>query len=101
MHVSAVESSSLGTFAESLFASQGHGPAGAAGHLQFRGFWGVGVVCGYYLAFHVGWGLQGLWTGILMGVVITGCDHCTWEQSRVVAFASPDAPLFCLPCFQV
>ena len=51
------------------------GRQGQLGIYNFIGFWGVGVVCGYYLAFHVGWGLEGLWTGILMGVVITGCGH--------------------------
>ena len=52
---------------------RGMGRQGQLGIYNFVGFWGIGVVCGYYLAFHVGWGLEGLWTGILMGVVITGC----------------------------
>ena len=35
------------------------------------GFWGIGVPVGYWLCFHVGWGLRGLWTGILAGVCVT------------------------------
>ena len=53
---------------------RGMGRQGQLGIFNFVGFWGVGVVWGYYLAFHVGWGLRGLWTGILLGVVVTGCD---------------------------
>ena len=54
-------------------ACRGMGRQGQLGIFNFVGFWGIGVVCGYYLAFHVGWGLEGLWTGILLGVVVTGC----------------------------
>lgn len=31
------------------------------------GFWGCGVLIGYLLAYHVGWGLRGLWVGICIG----------------------------------
>lgn len=35
------------------------------------GFWGFGVVLGWTLAFKAGLGLQGLWWGILIGVIVT------------------------------
>ena len=38
---------------------RGMGRQGQLGLFNFIGFWGVGVVCGYYLAFHVGWGSAG------------------------------------------
>lgn len=36
------------------------------------GFWAVGFTTGYTLAFRVGWGLPGVWYGILSGVITTG-----------------------------
>lgn len=45
------------------------------------GFWAVGFTTGYTLAFRVGWGLPGVWYGILSGVVTTGqysCGFCLW-----------------------
>ena len=61
------------------------GRQGQLGIFNFVGFWGVGVVWGYYLAFHVGWGLRGLWTGILLGVVVTGCVYAAFCRR----FAAP------------
>lgn len=44
------------------------------------GFWAVGFTTGYTLAFRVGWGLPGVWYGILSGVVTTGqwCGFCSF-----------------------
>lgn len=36
------------------------------------GFWGFGVVLGFTLAFKAHLGLEGLWCGILTGVIVTG-----------------------------
>ena len=36
------------------------------------GFWAVGFTTGYTLAFRAGWGLPGVWYGILSGVFTTG-----------------------------
>lgn len=45
------------------------------------GFWAVGFSTGYTLAFRVGWGLPGVWYGILSGVVTTGV--CCMSSSMV------------------
>lgn len=34
------------------------------------GFWGVGMTSGAALTFGTRWGLQGLWTGIVLGVFV-------------------------------
>ncbi|KAL3156932.1 hypothetical protein ABBQ38_001194 [Trebouxia sp. C0009 RCD-2024] len=55
------------------------------------GFWAVGFTTGYTLAFRVGWGLPGVWYGILSGVVTTAilCGvsmwRVDWEQEAVEA----------------
>ena len=47
------------------------GQQGKLGLYNFLGFWGFGVIVGYVLCFHVGWGLKGLWSGIVAGVFLT------------------------------
>jgi MATE family multidrug resistance protein len=47
------------------------GQQGMLGLYNFLGFWGFGVIVGYMLCFHVGWGLKGLWSGIVAGVFLT------------------------------
>ena len=39
---------------------------------NLTGFWAVGVTTGYFLTFRFGWGLPGLWYGILAGVLAAG-----------------------------
>ena len=50
---------------------RGMGQQGKLGLYNFLGFWGFGVIVGYVLCFHVGWGLKGLWSGIVAGVFLT------------------------------
>ena len=52
-------------------ALRGMGQQGKLGLYNFLGFWGCGVIVGYMLCFHVGWGLKGLWSGIVAGVFLT------------------------------
>jgi MATE family multidrug resistance protein len=40
-------------------------------------FWAVGLPLGYQLAFHLGWGLQGLWLGLATTLTLTG-SLLTW-----------------------
>ena len=55
-------------------AHRGMGQQGKLGLYNFLGFWGFGVIVGYVLCFHVGWGLKGLWSGIVAGVFLTRFD---------------------------
>ena len=54
-----------------MLALRGMGQQGKLGLYNFLGFWGFGVIVGYMLCFHVGWGLKGLWSGIVAGVFLT------------------------------
>lgn len=51
------------------------------------GFWGVGVSTGVVLTFVAHWGLKGVWTGIMMGVMATcllnllGLLAVNWQRS--------------------
>ena len=51
--------------------SRGMGQQGMLGLYNFLGFWGFGVIVGYMLCFHLGWGIRGLWSGIVAGVFLT------------------------------
>jgi len=37
----------------------------------FLAYWVIGLPLGYVLAFHVGWGANGVWTGLLVGLTLT------------------------------
>lgn len=39
--------------------------------LAFFGYWVVGVQSGYWLAFHFGFGGQGVWAGLALGLLVT------------------------------
>ena len=58
-----------------LVVRRGMGQQGKLGLYNFLGFWGFGVIVGYLLCFHVGWGLKGLWSGIVAGVFLTRWEH--------------------------
>ena len=36
------------------------------------GHWFLGLPTAYYLCFHYGWGVQGLWIGLAFGLIVTG-----------------------------
>lgn len=55
------------------WACRGIGRQAQLAAFNLAGFWGTGVPVGYFLCFHMGWGLRGLWTGILAGVCVTRC----------------------------
>ena len=61
------------------------GQQGTLGLYNFFGFWGFGVIVGYVLCFHEGWGLQGLWSGIVAGVFLTRYAHEHRLQRRDAA----------------
>jgi MATE family, multidrug efflux pump len=50
------------------------------------GHWCVGLPLGYYLCFERAWGVQGLWTGLALGLILVGSVLLgVWShQSRVV-----------------
>lgn len=58
------------------------------------GFWGVGVTSGAALTFGFGWGLQGLWMGILLGICTTaalnfqGVHKLDWAAEAAAAARS-------------
>src|SRR6478736_3032458 len=39
----------------------------------FVAYWIIGLPLGYFLAFKVGWGGVGVWTGLLIGLTLTAC----------------------------
>jgi len=34
-------------------------------------YWVIGIPCGYFLAFHAGWGAYGIWTGFVIGLTLS------------------------------
>lgn len=36
------------------------------------GHWGIGLPVAYFLCFHRGWGVQGLWAGLALGLILIG-----------------------------
>lgn len=42
------------------------------------GYWVLGVGGGWLLAFPMGWNGVGLWTGLALGLIVTGC-LLTWR----------------------
>ena len=35
------------------------------------GYWGIGLGCGYLFGFRFGWGVEGLWWGLAIGIAVT------------------------------
>lgn len=61
---------------------------------NLTGFWGVGVASGALMVFGFGWGLRGLWVGILLGICTT-CALSIWGVCRLdwaAAAAAAQAP---------
>ncbi|HEX2677870.1 MAG TPA: MATE family efflux transporter, partial [Polyangiales bacterium] len=50
-----------------ILRGMGRTRAPAVGH--FVGYYVLGLPVGYWLAFHAGWGVRGLWWGLLVGLV--------------------------------
>ncbi|MEO7145565.1 MAG: MATE family efflux transporter, partial [Bryobacteraceae bacterium] len=36
------------------------------------GYWAIGLPLGYYLCFHLGWGITGLWIGLCVALILIG-----------------------------
>lgn len=46
--------------------------------------WLLGLPAGYYLCFHSGWGVWGLWTGFCIGLTVVGIVLlAAWSRTRV------------------
>ncbi len=69
------------------------GQQGTLGLYNFFGFWGFGVIVGYVLCFHEGWGLRGLWSGIVAGVFLTRCARTFLFQWRDAALHGASTPI--------
>lgn len=39
-------------------------------------YWLIAISVGYFLAFHFGYGIYGVWNGLLVGLTIAGLMHC-------------------------
>jgi len=48
------------------------------------GYWGLGIPCGYLLAFVAGYGATGLWSGLALGLTATAA-MLTWRFVRLSA----------------
>lgn len=57
--------------------------------MNLAGHWAVGLPLGYALCFHRNWGIEGLWTGLALGVILIGAILiAVWHQrSRAFEFA--------------
>jgi MATE family multidrug resistance protein len=58
---------------------------------NLAGHWAVGLPVAYWLCFGRGWGVQGLWTGLSVGIVLIGSVLLwTWHR-RATGFAARSA----------
>lgn len=61
---------------------------------NLAGFWGVGVASGVLMTFGFGWGLRGIWAGIVLGVGTTaalsmwGVYRLDWAAAAAAAQAA-------------
>lgn len=53
-------------------ALRGAGETKASMYCNLVAHWGLGLPVGYLLAFEAGWGLIGLWVGLMVGLVVAG-----------------------------
>ena len=53
-------------------ALRGAGETKASMFCNLVAHWGLGLPVGYLLAFEAGWGLIGLWVGLMVGLVVAG-----------------------------
>jgi MATE family multidrug resistance protein len=54
------------------------------------GHWGLGLPFGWWLCFHAGWGVAGLWVGLSTGLIIVGVVLvATWSRRHPRAAGSP------------
>jgi multidrug resistance protein, MATE family len=52
------------------------------------GHWGIGLPTAYWLCFHRGWGVQGLWAGLCVGIILIGSVLLwTWHKRSTAAAA--------------
>jgi MATE family multidrug resistance protein len=52
------------------------------------GHWLIGLPTAYWLCFHRGWGVQGLWAGLCTGIVVVGAVLLwTWHARSAVSAA--------------
>ncbi len=59
---------------------RGLGRTRAPALVNFIGYYVVGLPVGYWLAFHAGLGVVGLWWGLLIGLVIVGVSLASWVR---------------------
>jgi MATE family multidrug resistance protein len=57
--------------------------------MNLAGHWAIGLPVGYVLCFHRGWGVEGLWTGLALGLILIGATLlAVWHRrSQTLAFA--------------
>ncbi|MEO1254222.1 MAG: MATE family efflux transporter [Bacteroidota bacterium] len=50
--------------------------------VTFVAYWLIAIPVGYWLAFHIGYGVQGVWYGLFIGLTISGGLHI-WRFNRL------------------
>ena len=61
--------------------------------------WLLGLPTGYVLCFVIGWGVYGLWVGLSLGLIVTGCDFVLRldAKDQALSRAGPSASRSQLP----
>lgn len=60
--------------------------------VNFVGHWFLGLPVGYALCFRFGWGVQGLWIGLSIGLVVAALVLTVvwWKRTATLAFLKPE-----------
>ena len=72
---------------------RGSGDTVTAMYAHIAAYWVFGLPVGYWLCFYDGWGIEGIWLGLTIGLVIAGGVLLTlwWRQGVQGRFPPPSA----------
>jgi MATE family multidrug resistance protein len=68
---------------------RGMGRTLPAAWLNMLGYWVIALPLGAWLALSRGWGLSGIWLGLLIGLATVACGLVLWLRVRGPAHAAP------------
>ncbi len=74
---------------------RGLGDTGSAFWRTLVGYWGIGLPAAWWLGLHAGWGLRGIWTGLILGLAATAAQLLL--RFHRVTGAGHDAAVAALP----